>query len=82
MKIAFVADLAATLLAMVRSGDGVAWLPQTLAAHDVASKTIVAAADQESNLWVPIEIRLYRPAKKCHQMLKNYGSYLLRNKYK
>ncbi|MDN6929058.1 LysR substrate-binding domain-containing protein, partial [Klebsiella pneumoniae] len=64
MKIAFVADLAATLLAMVRSGDGVAWLPQTLAAQDVASKTIVAAADQESNLWVPIEIRLYRPAKK------------------
>lgn len=64
INVAFVADLAATLLAMVRSGDGVAWIPQSLARQDIEAKTIVTAAEKESNLWVPIEIRLYRPAKR------------------
>lgn len=62
MDIAFTADLAATLLAMVKAGDGIAWLPESLAAPDVQAGTIAAAAPQKSGLWVPIDIRLFRPA--------------------
>lgn len=62
MEAVFTADLAATLLAMVRAGEGVAWLPETLAAPDVQAGNIAAAASAESGLWVPIDIRLFRPA--------------------
>lgn len=62
MDIAFTADLAATLLAMVKAGDGIAWLPESLAAPDVQAGTIAAAASQKSGLWIPIDIRLFRPA--------------------
>lgn len=62
MDIAFTADLAATLLAMVKAGDGIAWLPESLAAPDVQAGTIAAAAPQKSGLWIPIDIRLFRPA--------------------
>ncbi len=54
--------LAATLLAMVKAGDGIAWLPENLAAPDVRAGTIAAAAPQKCGLWVPIDIRLFRPA--------------------
>ena len=64
MKIEFMADLAATLLAMVRDGDGVAWLPQMLADADVQSGTICPAAPDRSDLNIPVDIRLYRPATK------------------
>ena len=62
MDIAFTADLAATLLAMVKAGDGIAWLPETLAAPDVEAGFIAVAAKKDSALWLPIEIRLFRPA--------------------
>ncbi|MDH3000965.1 LysR family transcriptional regulator [Chelonobacter oris] len=55
----FTADLAATLLAMVNGGEGVAWLPQSLAQQDVANGRIAPAGDDPS-LWLPLDIRLYR----------------------
>ncbi|GHH55081.1 LysR family transcriptional regulator [[Pseudomonas] boreopolis] len=57
---AFVSDLAATLLAMVRSGEGLAWIPRTLAEDDLAQGRVVAAGPASSQ--VPIEIRVFRPA--------------------
>ncbi|HBQ3473784.1 LysR family transcriptional regulator [Klebsiella quasipneumoniae subsp. similipneumoniae] len=70
MEIAFTADLAATLLAMVRAGDGIAWLPETLAAPDVDAGSIAVAAKKESALWVPIDIRLFRPAAKMSRAVE------------
>lgn len=64
MAVAFTSDLAATLLAMVKAGDGVAWLPQTLAEPDVENGKIVVAAGSHDDLCLPIEIRLYRPLTK------------------
>lgn len=58
----FTSDLAATLLAMARAGDGVAWLPRSLAARDLADGRLVDAAPEAPTLRIPIEIRLFRPA--------------------
>ncbi|ATO34026.1 LysR family transcriptional regulator [Dickeya dianthicola] len=70
MEIAFTADLAATLLAMVRAGDGIAWLPETLALPDVESGSIAVAAMKDSSLWVPIDIRLFRPAARMSRAVE------------
>ncbi|MBN8941116.1 MAG: LysR family transcriptional regulator [Rhizobiales bacterium] len=55
----FTSHLAATLLSMARAGDGVAWLPRTLAEDDIAAGLLVEAG--EPDLAIPIEIRLFRP---------------------
>ncbi|WP_314956091.1 LysR family transcriptional regulator [Bradyrhizobium cosmicum] len=65
LKKIFTSHLAATLLSMVRSGDGVAWLPRTLAEDDIAAGSLVEAGDARSS--VPIEIRLFRPAARQRQ---------------
>ncbi|WP_239507191.1 LysR substrate-binding domain-containing protein, partial [Stenotrophomonas maltophilia] len=39
----FTSHLAATLLSMARAGDGVAWLPRTLAEDDIAAGLLVEA---------------------------------------
>jgi hypothetical protein len=44
--------LAATLLSMARAGDGVAWLPRTLAEDDISSGLLVEAGDP--GLAIPI----------------------------
>jgi DNA-binding transcriptional LysR family regulator len=59
LDIVFTSHLAATLLAMARVGDGVAWLPRTLAEDDLAAGRLVEAGRPE--LAIPIEIRLFRP---------------------
>jgi DNA-binding transcriptional LysR family regulator len=59
LETVFTSHLAATLLSMARAGDGVAWLPRTLADEDIALGRLVEAGDPE--LAIPIEIRLFRP---------------------
>jgi DNA-binding transcriptional LysR family regulator len=44
---------------MARAGDGLAWLPWTLAEEDMTAGLLVEAGDQE--FTIPIEIRLFRP---------------------
>ena len=54
----FTAHLASVLRTMVLDGRGIAWLPKSLIAEDLASRRLVPAASQE---WsVDLEIRLYR----------------------
>jgi LysR family transcriptional regulator, hypochlorite-specific transcription factor HypT len=55
----FTSHLAATLHSMARAGDGLAWLPWTLAEEDMTAGLLVEAGDQE--FTIPIEIRLFRP---------------------
>lgn len=55
----FTAHLASVLRSMALDGRGIAWLPQTLIADDLAAGRLVAAAD--ADLCVDLEIRLYRP---------------------
>ncbi len=59
LETVFTSHLAATLLSMARAGDGVAWLPRTLAEEDISLGRLVQAGDP--GLAIPIEIRLFRP---------------------
>src|SRR4029079_51665 len=47
LETVFTSHLAATLLSMARAGDGVAWLPRTLAEEDISSGLLVGAGDTE-----------------------------------
>lgn len=56
----FAAHLAAALQGLARDGRGVAWLPATLAADDLATGRLVPAGSED---WeIPLEIRVFRPA--------------------
>lgn len=61
----FTSHLAATLLSMARAGDGVAWLPRTLAEEDISAGLLVDAG--HADLEIPIEIRLFRPVARLSQ---------------
>lgn len=54
----FTSHLAATLTTMAREGHGIAWLPGTVAAEDLAQGRLVRAGPEQFD--VPIEIRLFR----------------------
>ncbi len=58
----FTSHLAATLLTMVRSGEGLAWLPMTLAEDSLESGALVLA--EGGGQPIPIEIRLFRPSSR------------------
>jgi DNA-binding transcriptional LysR family regulator len=59
LETVFTSHLAAVLRAMARDGRGVAWLPESLIADDLAAGTLLRAGDEG---WdVPVEIRLFRP---------------------
>jgi LysR family transcriptional regulator, hypochlorite-specific transcription factor HypT len=58
----FTSHLAATLQSMARAGDGLAWLPRTLAEEDITSGRLVEAGSLEHH--VPMEIRLFRPVSR------------------
>jgi DNA-binding transcriptional LysR family regulator len=55
----FASPLAATLLSMARAGEGVAWLPRTLAEDDIASGRLVPAGKDDAA--IAIDVRLFRP---------------------
>jgi LysR family transcriptional regulator, hypochlorite-specific transcription factor HypT len=59
MQKRFTAQLATALLSMARQGQGVAWIPQTLAAEDVEAGRMVDAG--RGRFAVEVEIRLFRP---------------------
>lgn len=61
----FTSHLAATLLSMARAGDGVAWLPRTLAEDDIAAGRLVEAGPAE--LALPVDIRLFRPVARLNR---------------
>jgi len=70
MDVVFTADLAA----MVKAGDGIAWLPATLAEPDVQAGNIMIAAPCESDLWIPMEIRIFRPAARMSRPVEELWS--------
>lgn len=57
----FTAHLASVLRTMVLDGHGIAWLPKSLIAEDLASSRLGPAASHE--WYVDLEIRLYRDRK-------------------
>jgi DNA-binding transcriptional LysR family regulator len=59
-EIVFTSHLGATLMSMASAGEGVAWLPASLARDALASGRLVAAADDGTG--IESEIRLFRGA--------------------
>jgi len=58
LKRVFVSHLAAVLKSMSREGRGLAWLPESNIAEDLASGALVVAGGAE---WiVPVEVRIFR----------------------
>lgn len=57
-QVVFTAHLASVLRTMAIDGRGMAWLPRTLIADDLAYGTLVLAASQDWEL--PLEVKLYR----------------------
>ena len=61
----FTAPLAAALQTMARQGQGMAWLPQTMAAEDLAAGRLVDAG--AGGFSIGVEIRLFRPLRRQSQ---------------
>lgn len=59
LRTQFRSDLAATLLEMVKEGQGVAWVPLSLAERDLSAGQLMRAGGHELN--VPVDITLIRP---------------------
>ena len=57
-NVVFTADLASVLRAMAIEGRGIAWLPQSLIADDLAGGRLVHAAATASR--IAVDVRLYR----------------------
>jgi LysR family transcriptional regulator, hypochlorite-specific transcription factor HypT len=72
LETVFTSHLAATLLSMARAGDGLAWLPRTLAEEDISAGLLVDAGNSE--LQIPIEIRLFRPVARQGQAAESVWS--------
>jgi len=77
LETVFTSHLAATLLSMARAGDGVAWLPRTLAEEDISAGLLVEAGNPE--FQVPIEIRLFRPVARQSKAVEVIWSAFERN---
>jgi DNA-binding transcriptional LysR family regulator len=58
----FTSPLAATLQTMARQGHGLAWLPRTMAAEDLAAGRLIEAG--EGHHSIGLEIRLFRPKRR------------------
>lgn len=68
----FISPLATVLQAMARDGRGLAWLPESLIAEDLAKGQLVPAGDES---WsVPVEIRLYRPRERASRIAEEFWS--------
>jgi DNA-binding transcriptional LysR family regulator len=59
LEIQFRSDLAATLLEMVKEGQGIAWVPLSLAERELTSGQLLRAGS--AMFEVPVEITLIRP---------------------
>jgi LysR family transcriptional regulator, hypochlorite-specific transcription factor HypT len=58
----FTSPLAAALQTMARQGQGMAWLPHTMAAEDLAAGRLVDAGG--SHFSISLEIRMFRPLRR------------------
>jgi DNA-binding transcriptional LysR family regulator len=74
---AFTAHVATVLAMMARAGRGVAWLPLSLIAGDLETKTLMRAGGEQ---WdVPIDIRLYRPRARQNAVAEEFWT-IVKNK--
>ena len=70
-------SMAGALRMRARAGDGVAWLPQSLVAPDIAAGLLVETGNET---WsVPLEIRLFRNQERTNRTTRSIWSFLESN---
>ena len=76
LRTTFTSHLAKLLVTMVQAGRGMAWLPESLIADQLASGDLVAAGGQE---WhIPIEIHVFRPKFRLAQAPESFWQHVLK----
>jgi len=70
LKAIFHSHLAATLKEVAKEGQGIAWVPLSLAEADLAAEKLVLAGTAEFE--VPVEIRLFRPATRLGRQAERF----------
>jgi DNA-binding transcriptional LysR family regulator len=74
LRTTFTSHLAKLLVTMVQAGRGMAWLPESLIADQLASGDLVAAGGQE---WhIPIEIHVFRPKFRLAQAPESFWQHV------
>lgn len=68
----FTSHVAVVLASMARQGRGVAWVPQSLVADDLAAGWLVPAGSEDWN--INIEIRLFRPRSRQSPAAEKFWS--------
>ncbi|MBR1175243.1 LysR family transcriptional regulator [Bradyrhizobium sp. KB893862 SZCCT0404] len=74
LRTTFTSHLAKLLVTMVQAGRGMAWLPESLIADQLASGEIVAAGGQE--WYVSIEIHVFRPKLRLPQAAEAFWHHI------
>jgi len=74
----FTAQVAAALLNMARQGQGVAWIPLTLAADDIKAGRLLDAGEGDFSLEV--EIRLFRPLHRQSRSAESFWDMIVASK--
>lgn len=69
-EVVFTAHLASVLRTMALDGRGVAWLPRTLVADDLAAGRLVAVGD--ATWTIPVDIRLFRQQVAMHPAAEKF----------
>ncbi|MDQ1079450.1 LysR family transcriptional regulator [Pseudoroseomonas cervicalis] len=70
LETVFTSPLAAALQTMARQGQGLAWLPRTMAAEDLAAGRLVEAGGEGHH--VAVEIRLFRPLRPLSAIAESF----------
>jgi DNA-binding transcriptional LysR family regulator len=72
----FTSPLAAALHTMCRQGQGMAWLPRTMAAEDLAAGRLVEAGGEDFS--IALEIRLVRPVRRQSKTAEGFWAAISR----
>lgn len=70
LKAVFQSHLAAALKEVAKEGQGVAWVPASLADSDLANGQLAIAGSPDFE--IPLQIRLFRPASKLSQQAERF----------
>nr|WP_305123489.1 LysR family transcriptional regulator [Roseomonas sp. GC11] len=70
LETVFTSPLAAALQTMARQGQGLAWLPRTMVAEDMAAARLVPAGPE--SFAIPVEIRLFRPQRRLSETAEDF----------
>jgi DNA-binding transcriptional LysR family regulator len=79
MRTVFTSDLASTLLAMAVSGEGIAWLPYSIALGEILKGNLTLVSPEARDLKMPVEVRLFRHASLMTRTAEELWDHVVQN---